>query len=163
MVERFCVRILEEAIDFHSIRPRFEPTRGGKPGREKKWPGHDPALDMPRGRSISSASRAICRSRRQRSCLPGHQDARIAAEDFGPLPDHEGRDVFPRPRTIVKAARRRGWNVIDILSRSAGRFIEDLEYPEEVFGAFENCREGEGADVEDQDIVDKKDKASGRS
>ena len=163
MVERDCVRILEEAIDFHANRPRFEPARDGKPGREKKRPEHDPALDMPRGRLVSSGSRATCRSRRQRLGLSGHQDARTAAEDLGPLADHEERDVFPRPRTIAKAARRRGWNVIDILGRSAGRFIEDLGYPEVVFGAFENSRKGEGADVEEQDIVDKKDKASGRS
>ena len=71
--------------------------------------------------------------------------------------------IFPMPRTIANAARKRGWYVIDNLGRSAGRFIYELGYPEELFDAFENCRKGEGADVEELDIVDKKDKASGRS
>ena len=49
-----------------------------------------------------------------------------AAEDLGALPDHEGRDVFPRLPSIMNAARKREWNVIDILGVSAERFIEAL-------------------------------------
>ena len=86
-----------------------------------------------------------------------------AAQDIGPLPDHERRDVFPRLRLIVIAVRKRGWNVVDILGGSASIFIEALGHPVEAFGAFENCPKGEGVDVEELDLVDKKDKVARRS
>ena len=38
-----------------------------------------------------------------------------------------------------------------------------LDYPEEVFDAFETCLRGEGVDVEELDIVDKKEKAARRA
>ena len=63
----------------------------------------------------------------------------------------------------MNAARKREWNVIDILDGSAERFIEALGHPEEALDAFENCLKGEGVDVEELDIVDKKDKAARRS
>ena len=86
-----------------------------------------------------------------------------AAEDLRPLPDLEGRDDLPEAALDRDAARKRGWNVIDILGGSPERFIEALDYPAEVLDAFENCLKGEGVDVEELDFVDKKDKASRQS
>lgn len=63
----------------------------------------------------------------------------------------------------MNALRKRGWNVVDILGDSAERFIKALGYPEEAFGAFENCLKGEGVDVEELGLVDKKDKVARRS
>ena len=48
-------------------------------GREKKVPGYYPALDMPRGRSISPSSIAICRFGRKQSGRIGYQDVQGAA------------------------------------------------------------------------------------
>ena len=67
---------------------------GWKAESKKRRPGLDLALDMPRGRTSSSASRMICRPRRRQSGRTGHQDVQAAAEDLRPLPDHEGRDDF---------------------------------------------------------------------
>jgi len=64
-----------------------------------------------------------------------------------------------RLRSIVNTARKRRWNVIDILGGSPERVVEALDYPAEILDAFENCLKGEGVDVEELDIVDKKDKA----
>ena len=64
MIERVYVRILEEARFHHKGLEPFGPARDGKPGRKKRRPGLDPAEDMPRGRTSSSASRMICRFRR---------------------------------------------------------------------------------------------------
>ena len=115
---------------------------------------------MPRGGTGSSASRMI---RRRRPGRAGHQDAQAAAEDIGLFPDHEGRDVFPRLRSIINTARKGGWNVIEILTGSPERVAEALGYPAEVLDAFENCLKGGGVDVEELDIVDKKDKAAKQS
>ena len=71
--------------------------------------------------------------------------------------------IFPRLRSIINTARKRGWNVIEFLGGSPERFIEALGYPEEVLDAFENCLKGEGVDVEELDFVDKKDKVAGQS
>ena len=66
--------------------------------------------------------------------------------------------------SIVNTARKRGWNVIDILGGSPKRFIEALDYyPEEVLAAFENYLKGECVDVEELDFIDKKDKAARQS
>ena len=75
----------------------------------------------------------------------------------------KGAMIFPRLRSIVNTARKREWNVIDILGGSPERFIEALDYPAEVLDAFENCLKGEGVDVEELDFVDEKDKAAKRS
>ena len=75
----------------------------------------------------------------------------------------KGAIIFPRPRSIANAARKRGWNVIDILGGSPERFIEAPDYPEEVLDAFENFLKREGVDVEELDFVDKKDKAARQS
>ena len=75
----------------------------------------------------------------------------------------KGAMIFLRLRSIVNTARKRGLNVIDILGGSPERFVEALDYPEEVLDAFENCLKGEGVDVEELDFVDKKDKAARRS
>ena len=83
-----------------------------------------------------------------------------AAEAIGLLPDHEGRDDFPEAALDRDAARKRGWNVIEIPGGSPERFIEALGYPDEVLDAFENFLKGDGVDVEELDIVDKKDKAA---
>ena len=59
----------------------------------------------------------------------------------------KGAMIFPRLRSAVNAARKRGWNVVDILGGSAERFIEALGYPEEALDAFETYLKGEGVDV----------------
>ena len=66
-----------------------------------------------------------------------------------------GAMIFPRLRSIVHPARKRGWNVIEILGSSPERFIEALGYPDEDLDAFENCLKGEDMDVEELDFVDK--------
>ena len=86
-----------------------------------------------------------------------------AAEDLRPLPDHEGRDDFLEAAFDRDAARKRGWNVIDILGGSPERVVEALDCPAEALDAFENCLNGEGVDVEELDFVDKKDKAARQS
>ena len=63
----------------------------------------------------------------------------------------------------MNTARKREWNVIDILGGSPERFIEALDYPKEVLDALENCLKGEGVDVEELDFVDEKDKAAWQS
>ena len=67
--------------------------------------------------------------------------------------------IFPRLRSIANTARKRKWNVIDILGGSPEKFIEALDYPAEAHDAFENCLKCEGVDVEELDFVDKKGKA----
>ena len=64
--------------------------------------------------------------------------------------------IFLRLRSIANAARKREWNIVDILGRSPEIFIEALDYPEEVLDAFENCLKREGVDVEELDFCDKK-------
>ena len=75
----------------------------------------------------------------------------------------KGAMIFLRLRSIVNTARKRKWNVIDILGGSPDRFIEALDYPKEVLDAFETYLKGEGVDVEELDIADKKDKAARQS
>ena len=75
----------------------------------------------------------------------------------------KGTMIFLRLRTIVNTARKRGWNVIDILGGSPVKFIEALDYPKEVIDAFENCLKGESMDIEALDFVDKKDKVAWQS
>ena len=72
---------------------------------------------------------------------------------------NKGAMIFLRLRSIVNTARKRGWNVIEILGGSPERFIEALDYPAEVLEAFETYLKGDGVDVEVLDFVDKKDKA----
>ena len=163
MFERIYVRILEEAKLHHAGLEPFEPARDGKPGRKKQRPGYNLAEDLPRGWTSSSASRMICRFRRQRAGRAGHQDVQAAAEDLRQLPDLEGRDDLPeaavdrerRPQAGMARHRRPG--------RFARKVVEALEYPAEVLDAFENCLKGEGVDVEELDIADKKDKAARQS
>ena len=79
-----------------------------------------------------------------------------AAEDLRPLPDNEGRDDLPeaaldrerRPQAGMERHRHPG--------RLARKVVEALDYPAEVLDAFENCLKGDGVDVEELDIVDKK-------
>ena len=59
----------------------------------------------------------------------------------------------------MNTARKREWNVIDILGGSLEKFIGALDYPEEVLDALENCMKGEGVDVDELDFVEKKNKA----
>ena len=75
----------------------------------------------------------------------------------------KGAIIFPRLRSIVNTARKREWNVIDILGGSPERVVEALDCPAEVLDAFENCLKGEGVDVEELAFVDKKDKAARQS
>ena len=75
----------------------------------------------------------------------------------------KGAMIFLRLRSIVNTGRKRGWDVIEILGGSPQRFIEALGYPDEVLDAFEMYLKGEGVDVEELDIVDKKDKAARQS
>ena len=75
----------------------------------------------------------------------------------------KGAMIFPRLRSIVNTARKRGWDVIEILGGSPERFIEALDYPAEVLDAFEMYLKGEGVDVEELDNVDEKDKAARQS
>ena len=75
----------------------------------------------------------------------------------------KGAMIFPRLRSIANTARKRGWNVIDILGGSTERFIEALDYPDEVLDTFENCLKGEGVDVDESNFGDKKDKAARQS
>ena len=76
---------------------------------------------------------------------------------------NKGAMIFLRLRSIVNTARKRGWNVIEILRGSPERFIEALDYPAEVLEAFETYLNGDGVDAEVLDIVDKKDKAAKQS
>ena len=55
----------------------------------------------------------------------------------------KGAMIFPRLLWIVNTARKRGWNVIEILGGSPERFIGALGNPAEVLDAFENCLKGE--------------------
>ena len=71
--------------------------------------------------------------------------------------------IFLRLRSIVNTARKRGWNVIEILGDSPERFIEALDYPAGALEAFETYLKGDGVDVELLDFVDKKDKAAKQS
>lgn len=59
-------------------------------------------------------------------------------------------------------SNRQGWNAIDILSGSSERFLDAFGYSEGTLDAFKNCLNGEGVDVEELDIIDKKDKAARR-
>ena len=86
-----------------------------------------------------------------------------AAEDLRLLPDHEGRDDFLEVALDRDAARKRELNVNDILGGSPEKVVEALDYPKEVFDAFETYLKGEGVDVEELDLVDEKDKAARRS
>ena len=83
-----------------------------------------------------------------------------AAEDLRLLPDHEGREDIPEVALDRDTGRKRGWDVIEILGGSPEKFIEALDYPEEVLEAFEAYLKVEGVDVEELDIVDWKDKAA---
>ena len=105
----------------------------------------------------------ICRSRRLRPGRAGHHDAQAAAEDIGLFPNREGRDVFPRLRSIINTARKRGWNVIEIPGGSPERVVEALGYREEILGAFVAHLKVEGVDVEGSDFFDKKCKVAGQS
>ena len=75
----------------------------------------------------------------------------------------KGAMIFLRLRSIVNTARKRKWNVIDILGGSPEKFIEALDYPAEVLDAFETHLKGEGVDVEELDFFDKKDKVARQS
>ena len=75
----------------------------------------------------------------------------------------KGAVIFLRLRSIVNTARKRKWNVIEILGGSPDRVVEALDYPAEVLDAFETYLKGGGVDVEKLDIADKKDKAAKRS
>ena len=75
----------------------------------------------------------------------------------------KGATIFLRLRSIVNTGRKRGWNVIEILGGSPEKFVEALDYPEEVLDAFETYLKGEGVDVEELDFLDKKDKAAKQS
>ena len=86
-----------------------------------------------------------------------------AAEDLRLLPDHEGREDFPEVALDRDAARKRGWDVIEIPGGSPEKFIEALDYPKEVLAAFETHLKDEGVDVEGSDFVDMKDKAAKQS
>ena len=74
-----------------------------------------------------------------------------------------GAMIFLRLRSIVNTARKRGWNVIEILGGSPERFIEALGYPDEVLDTFEKYLKGQGMEVEELDFVHKKDKAARQS
>ena len=75
----------------------------------------------------------------------------------------KGAAIFLRLRTIANTGRKRGWDVIEILGGSPEKFVEALDYPEEVLDAFENCLKGGGVDVEELGFIDMKDKASRQS
>ena len=75
----------------------------------------------------------------------------------------KGAMIFPRLRSIVNTARKRGWNVIEIPGGSPERVVEALGYSEEVLDAFEEYLKVEGVDVEELNIVDRKDKVAKRS
>ena len=63
----------------------------------------------------------------------------------------------------MNTCRKRGWDVIEILGGSPEKFVEALDYPAEVLDAFEMYLKGEGVDVEELDIIDKKEKAARQS
>ena len=86
-----------------------------------------------------------------------------AVEDIRLLPDHEGRDDFPEAAFNRNTARKRGWNVIDILGGSPEKFMGTLGYPGEALDAYEAYLKVEWVDVEELDLVEKRDKASKRS
>ena len=75
----------------------------------------------------------------------------------------KGATIFPRLRSIANTARKRGLNVIDIPGGSPEMFIEAIGYPAEVLDAFEAYLKVEGVDVEELDIINKKDKVARRS
>ena len=75
----------------------------------------------------------------------------------------KGAMIFLRLRPVVNTARKRGWNVIDILGGSPEKLIEALDYQAETLDAFETYLKGESVDVEELDFVDKKDKLARQS
>ena len=164
MFERIYVRILDEAKLYHKGLEPFGPARDGKPGRKKRRPGLNLAEDLLKRKDEFlrfAHDLSVPFSNNQ-----AEQDIRMCKlqpKISGCYRTRKGAAIFLRLRSIANTGRKRGWDVIEILGGSPEKFIEALDYPAEVLDAFETYLKGEGVDVEELDIVDKKDKAARQS
>ena len=122
-------RLLVEAMAFHESQPPLSPPRPGRRGAPRRRKGHNLALRLHERRDetlrfltdpqvpfTNNEAERDLRMMKLRQKISGGFRSRSGADDFAIL------------RTIIATAQKQGWDILNTLTGTSDRIIENIEY-----------------------------------